>query len=62
MPRTLTTGPAGQTRPQPAPRIDTTWTFTRSADGSIAIVTRWHFEDENGRLGLRLPPAARSGT
>jgi hypothetical protein len=58
MSQTLTTSTAGQTRPQPAPRIDTTWTFTRSADGSIAIVTRWHFEDENARLGLKLPQAA----
>ena len=58
MSQTLTTGAVGQTRPQPAPRIDTTWSFTRSADGSIAIVTRWQFEDENRRLGLRPSPAA----
>ena len=62
MSHTLTTGAARQTRLLPAPQIDTTWTFTRSADGSIAIDTRWHFQDEKGRLGLRLPPAAPSRT
>jgi hypothetical protein len=48
MSQTLTTPVAGQNRPQPAPRIDTTWTFTRSADGSIAIVTRWQFQGWTG--------------
>jgi hypothetical protein len=38
--------PATQGRTEPGPRIDTSWTLTRSADGSIAIVTGWHLHSD----------------
>jgi hypothetical protein len=45
---TTTVGPTRQSWLDPRPRIDTTWTVNRSADGSIAIVRQWHFRSGDG--------------
>ena len=54
---TNTVGPTERSRLEPRRRIDTTWAFSRSDDGSLSIVREWHFRSVDKADAQRLQAA-----